>query len=131
MKEINRLDDECRREALRNSVIFAQERALQGKKRREDAEALRNRDRWAHRPEMQVNSRAPPTTSSRSTNVSLNANPAPASSNMLISTNPSSPLVQQQVIESTHREPAPLQEQAGSFVPLAISATAGLNIQGM
>jgi hypothetical protein len=50
---------------------------------------------------------------------------------MLISTNPSSPLIQQQVIKSTHRDPAPLPEQAGSFVPLAISATAGLNIQGV
>jgi hypothetical protein len=32
---------------------------LQEKKRRDEEEAQRNRDRWAHRPEMQMNSRAP------------------------------------------------------------------------
>jgi hypothetical protein len=51
------LDEDRRREALRNSEHFARERALQEKKKHEDEEMMRNRDRWAHRPEMQTSSR--------------------------------------------------------------------------
>jgi hypothetical protein len=57
---------------------------------------LRNRDRWAHRPEMQTSSRVQ---INRSPDVSPQANLAPSSSNMVISTNPTIPVLPPQGLE--------------------------------
>jgi hypothetical protein len=87
-EERRRLDDERRREALKISENLARERALLEKKRREDEEASRNRDRWAHRPEMQNN-----TNSMRSSaDVShVNAHPSAPSRMMILAASDSIP----------------------------------------
>jgi hypothetical protein len=99
------LDDERRWEALKISENLARERALLEKKRRDEEEANRNRDRWAHRPEMQSN-----TNSMRSSaDVShFNVHPSALSRMMILAASDSIP-------PPVRINPA--SEQVGSFVP--------------
>jgi hypothetical protein len=104
-EERRRLDDERRREALKILENLARERALLKKKRREDEEASRNRDRWAHRSEMQNNSN-----SMRSSADVSHANALPSAPSRMLISSASDSIPPPTRINLTS-------EQVGSFVP--------------
>jgi hypothetical protein len=104
--ERRRLDEDRRREALRLSENHARERALLEKKRRDEEEASKNRDRWAHRSEMQNNNN---NSMRSSADVSLPISSSHAPSRMVISAASDS-------IPPPNRNNTNT-EQVGSFVP--------------
>jgi hypothetical protein len=103
-EERRRLDEDRRREALRLSENHARERALLEKKRRDEEEASKNRDRWAHRSEMQNNN-----SMRSSADVSLPISSSHAPSRMVISAASDSIPPPNRINTNT--------EQVGSFVP--------------